>query len=94
MADLAVAGPCGMGGLGAGLRVRQPVATVPAAAAILGREDAVRRNADPDFVGIGRVEQDRMQDQSGAAGIPTAGRRMIARPCVGPIGSRLFKNAS
>src|SRR6185437_7109872 len=56
MADLAVAGPCGMGGLGAGLRVRQPVATVPATAAVLGREDAGRRNADPDFVGIGRVE--------------------------------------
>ena len=79
VSDFAVAGPRGMSVFGARSRVRESIAAIPSLAAILRRKDAGRRNSDPEFFGIRRISQNRMQDQSGCAGIPTAGGRMIAQ---------------
>ena len=65
---------------------RAAVARLPGLAAVGGVKDAGRRNADPDLPVVLGVQNQRMQDQPGAARIPvrprsdaSAARRHAAR---------------
>jgi hypothetical protein len=60
--------------MGAALRVLQPVAPVPACAAVLACECARRRNAQPQTVRRGRIKHDGGQGQSGDIGLPAVDR--------------------
>src|SRR5262245_65734956 len=79
MSDFAVAGCSGVGVFCARLLIRQTIAAIPGRAPILSRKDASRGNPDPEFFGIRWIKQDRMQYQSGGAGAPTVGRRMVSQ---------------
>src|SRR5262245_48146039 len=79
VSDFAVARRSGMGVFSARLLIRQAIAAIPGRASILGRKDAGRGNPDPEFFGICRIRQDRMQYQSGPARAPTIGGRMVSQ---------------
>jgi hypothetical protein len=61
------------------LGVREAVAALPCRAAVLGREDAGRRDSNPQLSCIAWIRNNGVQHQPGSAGVPAIGRGMIGQ---------------
>src|SRR5262249_2315240 len=57
--------------------VRETVPALPCLSAVLGREDAGRRDSNPEFFRVGWITYDSVQHQPGSSRIPAAGRGVI-----------------
>ena len=57
--------------------VRQAVAALPCRSAVLGSEDAGRRDSNPELFWIARIKNDGVQHQPGSTGVPVIGRGVI-----------------
>ena len=57
--------------------VREAVAALPSRSAVLGREDAGRRDSNPELFRVARIRHDGVQHQPRSTGIPAAGRGVI-----------------
>ena len=57
--------------------VRQAVAALPCRSAVLGREDAGRRDSNPELFWIARIKNDGVQHQPRSTGVPAIGRGVI-----------------
>src|SRR5204863_1013531 len=50
---------------------------LPCRSAVLGREDAGRRDSNPELFGVAWIRYDGVQHQPSATGVPAIGRRVI-----------------
>ena len=57
--------------------VRKAVATLPGRSAVLGSEDAGRRDSNPELFRVAWIRHDGVQHQPSGTGIPAIGRRVI-----------------
>ena len=60
-----------------GFGVREAVAALPGRSTVLGREDAGRRDSDPELFRIVRIRHDGVQHQPGGTGVPAIGRGVV-----------------
>src|SRR5215472_4558225 len=59
--------------------VRKTVPALPCRSAVLGREDAGRRDSNPEFFRVGWITYDSVQHQPGSSRVPAAGRGVVRK---------------